>query len=107
MDLIRELDKRETGETGAELHRFAATLFPICRSISGDGIRETLAEIGKQIPLTLTEIPSGTAVFDWIIPREWNGVHQGCGRAQGSRLPEIQSALDELQCSGKRSYAAE
>ncbi|MBS0366458.1 MAG: DUF4910 domain-containing protein [Proteobacteria bacterium] len=47
-------------------------LYPICRSITGEGVRATLAAIARHIPLRLTEVPSGTAVFDWEVPREWN-----------------------------------
>src|SRR5688572_6949801 len=57
---------------GADLHRFVAELYPICRSITGNGLRRTLALIGQQIPLTVHEIPSGTAVLDWTVPPEWN-----------------------------------
>lgn len=57
---------------GAELHRFAAELYPICRSITGDGLRQTLRAIKQRIPLEIFEVPSGSAVFDWTIPKEWN-----------------------------------
>jgi aminopeptidase-like protein len=57
---------------GAQLHRFVSDLYPICRSITGNGLRRTLALIGEHIPLTLHEVPSGTAVFDWTVPLEWN-----------------------------------
>jgi len=57
---------------GNEMHRWAAELFPICRSITGNGVRETMQQIGKRIPLTVHEVPSGTQVFDWKIPLEWN-----------------------------------
>lgn len=62
----------EAEKIGQEMHRFAAELYPICRSITGDGIRRTLAKIQEQIPLRMTETPTGTAVFDWIVPKEWN-----------------------------------
>jgi aminopeptidase-like protein len=57
---------------GAELHAFASEIFPICRSITGDGVRDTLKHIGAHIPLEIHEVPTGTPVFDWTIPREWN-----------------------------------
>jgi aminopeptidase-like protein len=59
-------------DTGSELHRLITELYPICRSITGDGLRETLRIVGTQIPLTLSEVPTGTQVFDWTVPNEWN-----------------------------------
>jgi aminopeptidase-like protein len=56
---------------GARMHGLAARLYPICRSITGPGLRETLLALGETIPLTLTEVPSGTQAFDWTIPKEW------------------------------------
>jgi aminopeptidase-like protein len=58
--------------SGQEMHRFMAGLYPICRSITGDGVRRTLAAIRERIPLEIHEVPSGTPVFDWTVPREWN-----------------------------------
>ncbi len=57
---------------GADLLAFASTLYPICRSITGNGVRQTLRLIGARIELNLHEIPSGSAVFDWEVPPEWN-----------------------------------
>lgn len=57
---------------GARMHSFASELFPICRSITGDGVRTTLREIAERIPLELHEVPSGTQVLDWTVPDEWN-----------------------------------
>jgi aminopeptidase-like protein len=59
-------------KTGADMYRFMEELFPIGRSITGDGIRETLRRIGERIPVELQEVPSGAEVFDWILPKEWN-----------------------------------
>ncbi|MQA90561.1 MAG: DUF4910 domain-containing protein [Gemmatimonas sp.] len=47
-------------------------LFPVCRSITGEGLRWTLRRIGEEIPLVVHEIPTGTEVFDWVVPEEWN-----------------------------------
>jgi aminopeptidase-like protein len=61
-----------TEDIGEEIFAFAARIFPICRSITGDGVRRTLREIGSHLALTVHEVPTGTEVFDWTIPREWN-----------------------------------
>lgn len=67
---------RMTDETliqvGQEMHRLIADLYPICRSITGDGVRDTLRLIGQHIPVEIHEVPSGTKVFDWTVPQEWN-----------------------------------
>jgi aminopeptidase-like protein len=72
MSLLKQFDQRSPAEVGEELYRFARELFPICRSITGDGIRRTLAMIGDRLPLKIHEVQSGTAVFDWTVPKEWN-----------------------------------
>jgi aminopeptidase-like protein len=72
MHILKELEQRDLAETGRELHRFVADLYPICRSITGDGIRRTLALIQNRIPLKISEVPTGTPVFDWTVPKEWN-----------------------------------
>jgi len=57
---------------GNEMYDLIENLYPICRSITGNGTRETLQIISKIIPITINEIKSGTNVFDWTIPKEWN-----------------------------------
>jgi len=57
---------------GGELHRLVEDWFPICRSITGEGLREQLRRIGAAIPVTMHEVPSGTQLFDWTTPKEWN-----------------------------------
>ncbi len=68
-DLKKVLDRPNPG---LAMHRFAGELYPICRSITGNGFRETLRLIRDRIPLEIHEVPSGTAVFDWTVPLEWN-----------------------------------
>jgi aminopeptidase-like protein len=58
--------------SGAEAHALAARLYPICRSITGDGVRQTLAVLNERIPLQIHEVPSGTPALDWTVPDEWN-----------------------------------
>jgi len=59
-------------ELSAEIDTYLKRLFPICRSITGNGNRETLRVLQELIPLTVHEVPTGTPVYDWIIPDEWN-----------------------------------
>ena len=55
------------------MYDLAVRLFPICRSITGDGFRQSLDMIREQVPeMKVFEVPSGTAVFDWTVPKEWN-----------------------------------
>ena len=57
---------------GRRMYEFITELYPICRSISGQGARETLALIKNRVPVVVHEVPTGTKVFDWTIPKEWN-----------------------------------
>ncbi len=54
------------------MYELTKKLFPICRSITGDGVRETLKILGEYIPMKIHEIPTGTKAFDWEVPKEWN-----------------------------------
>jgi aminopeptidase-like protein len=68
-DLKLDLD---LDDLGSRMFRFAEELFPICRSITGEGIRQTFNTIAHRIPLQPQEVPSGTPVLDWGVPNEWN-----------------------------------
>jgi len=65
-------DRFDPRALGEEMHGWVGRLFPMCRSITGEGLRETLRSLGGLAPISLTEVPSGKAVFDWTVPLEWN-----------------------------------
>jgi len=62
----------EIEKIGKEMYELVKRLFPICRSITGNGVRETLKIIQEYIPIEIYEVPTGTKVFDWTVPKEWN-----------------------------------
>ena len=57
---------------GLEMYELMREIFPICRSITGNGVRQTLKKIQSILPIEIHEVPSNTKVFDWTIPKEWN-----------------------------------
>lgn len=78
-------------DVGRSIHRFAEELYPICRSITGDGVRETLGRIAERIPIEIHEIPSGTEVLDWTVPREWNIRDAFIANADGERVVDFRA----------------
>jgi aminopeptidase-like protein len=75
---------------GREMFDLVEELYPICRSITGDGVRRSLDILERTIPLTRTEVPTGTEVFDWKVPKEWN-IRDACIKnARGERLIDFQ-----------------
>jgi aminopeptidase-like protein len=56
---------------GQRMHAMVKELYPFCRSLTGPGLRATLKRLDDEVPLQITEVPSGTAVFDWTVPDEW------------------------------------
>lgn len=72
MDLVDFKTGVDVPALGVKMHDLMRRLYPICRSITGDGIRKTLRIVGEIVPLEISRIPTGTRVFDWTIPREWN-----------------------------------
>ena len=91
MRLLREFDQRDFAAVGRELHGFAAELYPICRSITGNGVRQTLDAIRSRIPLRLSEVPTGTRVLDWIVPKEWNIREAYIARHGGERIVDFKT----------------
>ena len=75
-------------------------LFPICRSITGSGLRRTLDIIGRHVPLERHEVPSGTEVLDWTVPPEWNIRDAYIARHDGTRVVDFgKSNLHVVQYS--------
>lgn len=66
------LDGLMSRADGDAMFELASDLYPVCRSITGAGVRSTLTRVARILPLDIHEIPSGTPVFDWMVPREWN-----------------------------------
>lgn len=76
---------------GQEAYNWAKELFPICRSLTGEGTRQTLSFFQKQIPfLTIKDVPSGTAAADWTIPDEWNIKDAFVKNSNGERIIDFQ-----------------
>jgi len=71
---------------GEDIYRLAAEIFPICRSITGNGVRKTIDVLTRHVPFRCQEIPTGTAVLDWEIPKEWNITDAYIKNAQGERV---------------------
>jgi aminopeptidase-like protein len=77
---------------GERLHQLVAELYPICRSITGDGVRRTLGIVGRELDLQVHEVPSGTQVFDWTVPREWNIRDAWVADADGRRVIDFRDS---------------
>ena len=85
---------------GNDLYNLVEKLYPICRSITGDGVRETLKILEKYIPLTTHEVPTGTQVFDWTVPKEWNIRDAYIKNGEGERIVDFNSSnLHVMGCS--------
>jgi aminopeptidase-like protein len=81
----------EAEEAGLAMHRLMAELYPICRSITGEGFRSSLRILQREIPLEIHEVPTGTPVFDWTVPREWNIRDAFVKDASGGRVIDFRA----------------
>jgi aminopeptidase-like protein len=78
---------------GEELYKLVAELYPICRSITGDGVRRTLEIVDRELGgLEVTEVPTGTPVLDWTVPREWNVRDAWVADAAGRRVIDFRAS---------------
>jgi len=83
-DLVANAD-----QAGTTIHERMARLFPICRSISGKGLRETLRLVGEEVPVEIVETPSGAQVLDWTVPSEWNVSAAWIENSDGHRIVDF------------------
>ena len=83
---------RVTEGIGSEMHALITDLYPICRSITGNGCRQTMEIIRKHVPIEILEVPTGTEVFDWGVPKEWNIRDAYVKNSKGERLIDFQKS---------------
>ena len=79
-------------DIGYEMYRLITELYPICRSITGNGVRETLQVLKKHISIEVHNVPSGTQVFDWTVPREWNIRDAYVKNSRGERVIDFRKS---------------
>jgi aminopeptidase-like protein len=71
------------------MYALISDLYPICRSITGNGLRETLRRIASAVPIIIHEVSTGTQVFDWTVPKEWNIRDAYIKNARGERVVDF------------------
>jgi len=77
---------------GQRIYELIAELYPICRSLTGDGVRQTLSIIERFVPLQRYEVPSGTPALDWTVPKEWNIRDAYVKDTHGNRLIDFNNS---------------
>jgi aminopeptidase-like protein len=78
--------------SGEAMHALMTDLFPLCRSITGERFRESLRQLSSVAPLTFTDVPTGTRVFDWTVPKEWNIRDAWIADSAGRRVLELKDS---------------
>lgn len=78
-------------DIGVEMYHLIRELYPICRSITGDGVRQTLRIVQQHIPLVVHEVPTGVQLFDWTTPREWNVRDAYVANVHGERVIDFRA----------------
>jgi aminopeptidase-like protein len=89
VDLKTQLN---SGDIGQAMYQLIAELYPICRSITGNGFRETLNILRRFVPLQVRQVPTGTQVFDWTVPKEWNIKDAYIKNSKGERVVDFKKS---------------
>jgi aminopeptidase-like protein len=92
VDMAVTLEIHNPQQVGLEMYRLISELYPICRSITGDGVRKTLHILDRFVPLKIHEVPTGTPVFDWTVPKEWNIHDAYVINPQGEKVIDFQQS---------------
>ncbi len=92
MNITDIKERVKPNEVSQGMYQFISELYPICRSITGNGFRETLHWIKKHIELTQHEVPTGTQVFDWTVPKEWNIKDAYVKNSNGERIIDFKKS---------------
>jgi aminopeptidase-like protein len=77
---------------GSEMYALISELYPICRSITGNGFRRTMEIIREHVPIEIREVPAGTRVFDWVVPKEWNIKDAYVKNSNGEKVIDFQKS---------------
>jgi aminopeptidase-like protein len=88
--MLEVAGSRPQDSAGVDALELVRRLFPICRSLTGDGVRQTFDVLEEHIPLQRREIASGTKVFDWNVPQEWNIREAHITAPDGTRIVDFQ-----------------
>lgn len=89
MNISIDIQKLNTANEARLMYELAERLYPICRSITGNGVRETLSIINEFIPIDVSEVPTGTKVLDWEIPDEWNIKDAWIKNSKGEKIVDF------------------
>ncbi len=90
--LKKRIGSIDFAAAGTQMYELMSDLYPICRSITGNGVRETLTKIKTVIPLEVKEVPSGTQVFDWKVPQEWNIEDAWVKNSEGTKIIDFKKS---------------
>ena len=81
-----------SSQSSIAMYQLISDLYPVCRSITGNGVRKTLAILQQYIPLEIRQVPTGTQVFDWTVPKEWNIRDAYVKNAKGEKIIDFQKS---------------